>query len=148
MLKIPSEKLNNGGHIRNVFDVGCGLATFGLYLLPLDIIAMSLAPNDVHKIKFSLHLRDGIPSALGVLFILFPYKILLYNLKKQRCTRKKGSGLEPWPLRLTTASHRLEEIRKGLSYLASAIGSPVFAQISLRLNLILFLWLKCVFLIR
>lgn len=24
--------------------------------------------------------------------------------------KKKGSGLEPWPLRLTTASPRLEEI--------------------------------------
>lgn len=67
MLKIPSEKLNNGGHIRNVLDVGCGVASFGAYLLPLDIIAMSLAPNDVHENQIQFALERGIPSTLGVL---------------------------------------------------------------------------------
>ncbi|KAK1369725.1 Methyltransferase [Heracleum sosnowskyi] len=67
MLKIPTEKLNNGGHIRNVLDVGCGVASFGAYLLPLDIIAMSLAPNDVHENQIQFALERGSPSTLGVL---------------------------------------------------------------------------------
>jgi SAM-dependent methyltransferase len=67
MLKFPDEKLNNGGKIRNVIDVGCGVASFGAYLLPLEIIAMSLAPNDVHENQIQFALERGIPSTLGVL---------------------------------------------------------------------------------
>nr|QTZ19414.1 putative methyltransferase PMT9 [Bixa orellana]QTZ19415.1 putative methyltransferase PMT9 [Bixa orellana] len=67
MLKFPNDKLNNGGNIRNVLDVGCGVASFGAYLLPLDIIAMSLAPNDVHENQIQFALERGIPSTLGVL---------------------------------------------------------------------------------
>nr|CAB3471239.1 unnamed protein product [Digitaria exilis] len=48
MLNFPNGKLNNGGNVRNVLDVGCGVASFGAYLLSHDIIAMSLAPNDRH----------------------------------------------------------------------------------------------------
>lgn len=67
MLKFPGEKLNNSGNIRNVLDVGCGVASFGAYLLPLNIIAMSLAPNDVHENQIQFALERGIPSTLGVL---------------------------------------------------------------------------------
>ncbi|KAF7129820.1 hypothetical protein RHSIM_Rhsim10G0014000 [Rhododendron simsii] len=67
MLKFPGDKLSNGGNIRNVLDVGCGVASFGAYLLPLDIIAMSLAPNDVHENQIQFALERGIPSTLGVL---------------------------------------------------------------------------------
>lgn len=67
MLKFPGDKLNNGGNIRNVLDVGCGVASFGAYLLPLEIIAMSLAPNDVHENQIQFALERGIPSTLGVL---------------------------------------------------------------------------------
>ncbi|GKV07826.1 hypothetical protein SLEP1_g19539 [Rubroshorea leprosula] len=67
MLKFPDDKLHNGGNIRNVLDVGCGVASFGAYLLPLDIIAMSLAPNDVHQNQIQFALERGIPSTLGVL---------------------------------------------------------------------------------
>lgn len=67
MLKFPNDKLNNGGNIRNVLDVGCGVASFGAYLLPLDIIAMSLAPNDVHENQIQFALERGIPATLGVL---------------------------------------------------------------------------------
>lgn len=66
MLKFPGDKLNNGGNIRNVLDVGCGVASFGAYLLP-SIIAMSLAPNDVHENQIQFALERGIPSTLGVL---------------------------------------------------------------------------------
>ncbi|KAA0037599.1 putative methyltransferase PMT9 [Cucumis melo var. makuwa] len=67
MLKFPGEKLNNGGNVRNVLDVGCGVASFGAYLLSHDIIAMSLAPNDVHENQIQFALERGIPSTLGVL---------------------------------------------------------------------------------
>ncbi|KAJ9562548.1 hypothetical protein OSB04_007708 [Centaurea solstitialis] len=67
MLKFPGDKINNGGHIRSVLDVGCGVASFGAYLLPLGVIAMSLAPNDVHQNQIQFALERGIPSTLGVL---------------------------------------------------------------------------------
>ncbi|GMH06800.1 hypothetical protein Nepgr_008640 [Nepenthes gracilis] len=67
MLKFPGDKLNNGGNIRTVLDVGCGVASFGAYLLSHNIIAMSLAPNDVHENQIQFALERGIPSTLGVL---------------------------------------------------------------------------------
>ncbi|XP_010251021.1 PREDICTED: probable methyltransferase PMT9 isoform X1 [Nelumbo nucifera] len=67
MLKFPGDKLNNGGNIRTVLDVGCGVASFGAYLIPHNIIAMSLAPNDVHENQIQFALERGIPSTLGVL---------------------------------------------------------------------------------
>ncbi|XP_077228260.1 putative methyltransferase PMT9 [Tasmannia lanceolata] len=67
MLKFPDDNLNNGGNIRNALDVGCGVASFGAYLLPLNILAMSLAPNDVHENQIQFALERGIPSTLGVL---------------------------------------------------------------------------------
>lgn len=67
MLKFPNDNLNNGGNIRTVLDVGCGVASFGAYLLRLDIVAMSLAPNDVHENQIQFALERGIPSTLGVL---------------------------------------------------------------------------------
>lgn len=67
MLKFPGDRLSNGGNIRTVLDVGCGVASFGAYLLSHDIIAMSLAPNDVHENQIQFALERGVPSALGVL---------------------------------------------------------------------------------
>ncbi|CAH9092295.1 unnamed protein product [Cuscuta epithymum] len=67
MLKIPGEKLSNGGKLRNVLDVGCGVASFGAYLLSHGVIAMSIAPNDVHENQIQFALERGIPSTLGVL---------------------------------------------------------------------------------
>jgi SAM-dependent methyltransferase len=67
MLNFPNGKLNNGGNIRNVLDVGCGVASFGAYLLSHDILAMSLAPNDVHENQIQFALERGIPATLGVL---------------------------------------------------------------------------------
>ncbi|XP_066344440.1 probable methyltransferase PMT9 [Miscanthus floridulus] len=40
MLNFPNGKLNNGGNIRNVLDVGCGVASFGAYLLSHDILTI------------------------------------------------------------------------------------------------------------
>lgn len=67
MLNEPKGNLSMDGKIRTVLDIGCGVASFGAYLLPLDIIAMSLAPNDVHQNQIQFALERGIPATLGVL---------------------------------------------------------------------------------
>ncbi|KAM5563445.1 putative methyltransferase PMT3 [Rosa sericea] len=67
MLNFPKNNLNNEGNLRTVLDVGCGVASFGGYLLSSDIITMSLAPNDVHQNQIQFALERGIPAYLGVL---------------------------------------------------------------------------------
>lgn len=67
MLNFPNNILNNEGRVRTVLDVGCGVASFGGYLLSSDIITMSLAPNDVHQNQIQFALERGIPAYLGVL---------------------------------------------------------------------------------
>ncbi|XP_031502330.1 probable methyltransferase PMT8 [Nymphaea colorata] len=67
MLNFSDDILNNNGNLRTVLDVGCGVASFGAYLLSSDIIAMSLAPNDVHQNQIQFALERGIPAYLGVL---------------------------------------------------------------------------------
>ncbi|PIA45412.1 hypothetical protein AQUCO_01700746v1 [Aquilegia coerulea] len=67
MLSFPNNILNNQGKIRTVLDIGCGVASFGAYLLSSDIIAMSVAPNDVHQNQIQFALERGIPAYLGVL---------------------------------------------------------------------------------
>ncbi|PIN06296.1 hypothetical protein CDL12_21152 [Handroanthus impetiginosus] len=67
MLNFSNNNLNNQGRLRTVLDVGCGVASFGGYLLSSDIIAMSLAPNDVHQNQIQFALERGIPAYLGVL---------------------------------------------------------------------------------
>lgn len=66
MLKSKDGDLSKGGKIRTALDLGCGVASFGAYLLP-NILAMSLAPNDVHDSQIQFALERGIPSTLGVL---------------------------------------------------------------------------------
>jgi SAM-dependent methyltransferase len=53
--------------LRTVLDVGCGVASFGGYLLSSNVITMSLAPNDVHENQIQFALERGIPAYLGVL---------------------------------------------------------------------------------
>ncbi|KAK6254753.1 hypothetical protein SCA6_016058 [Theobroma cacao] len=67
MLNFSNNNLNNEGRLRTVLDVGCGVASFGAYLLSSDLITMSLAPNDVHQNQIQFALERGIPAYLGVL---------------------------------------------------------------------------------
>ena len=50
-----------------MLDVGCGVASFGAYLLSHDVLVTSLAPSDVHENQIQLALERGISAALGVL---------------------------------------------------------------------------------
>lgn len=67
MLNFTNNNIHNEGQLRTVLDVGCGVASFGGYLLSSNVIAMSLAPNDVHQNQIQFALERGIPAYLGVL---------------------------------------------------------------------------------
>ncbi|KAK9283300.1 hypothetical protein L1049_011537 [Liquidambar formosana] len=56
-----------GKHIRVILDVGCGVASFGGYLLDKNVIAMSFAPKDEHEAQIQFALERGIPATLSVI---------------------------------------------------------------------------------
>lgn len=56
-----------GKHTRTVLDVGCGVASFGGYLLKKNVITMSFAPKDEHEAQIQFALERGIPSILSVI---------------------------------------------------------------------------------
>uniref|UniRef100_A0A0D9ZYG6 Methyltransferase n=1 Tax=Oryza glumipatula TaxID=40148 RepID=A0A0D9ZYG6_9ORYZ len=63
---------NSTGDLRSagvvqVLDVGCGVASFSAYLLPLDIHTMSFAPKDGHENQIQFALERGIGAMISVL---------------------------------------------------------------------------------
>ncbi|KAI8540135.1 hypothetical protein RHMOL_Rhmol09G0238700 [Rhododendron molle] len=56
-----------GKHARVILDVGCGVASFGGYLLDKDVITMSFAPKDEHEAQIQFALERGIPATLSVI---------------------------------------------------------------------------------
>ncbi|KAJ4720120.1 S-adenosyl-L-methionine-dependent methyltransferases superfamily protein [Melia azedarach] len=60
-------KIKWGKHIRVILDVGCGVASFGGYLLDRDVITMSFAPKDEHEAQIQFALERGIPATLSVI---------------------------------------------------------------------------------
>ncbi|XP_004306834.1 PREDICTED: probable methyltransferase PMT13 isoform X1 [Fragaria vesca subsp. vesca] len=63
------------GVLRTALDMGCGVASFGGYLLAKNIIAMSFAPRDSHKSQIQFALERGIPAfslMLGTRRLPFP----------------------------------------------------------------------------
>lgn len=57
----------NGGVIRTALDMGCGVASFGGYLLQEDILTLSFAPRDSHKSQIQFVLERGIPAFVAML---------------------------------------------------------------------------------
>ncbi|RLM79313.1 hypothetical protein C2845_PM12G23130 [Panicum miliaceum] len=55
------------GSIRTALDTGCGVASWGAYLLSRDILAMSFAPRDSHEAQVQFALERGVPAMIGVL---------------------------------------------------------------------------------
>ncbi|XP_044953656.1 probable methyltransferase PMT17 [Hordeum vulgare subsp. vulgare] len=79
------------GRIRTAIDTGCGVASFGAYLLKRDIIAMSFAPRDTHEAQVQFALERGVPAILGVMGSLrLPYPSRAFDLA--HCSR----CLIPW----------------------------------------------------
>ncbi|TMX02770.1 hypothetical protein EJD97_019942 [Solanum chilense] len=56
-----------GKSIRVLLDVGCGVASFGGYLLDKNVITMSFAPKDEHEAQIQFALERGIPATLSVI---------------------------------------------------------------------------------
>ncbi|KAG5081408.1 hypothetical protein AAZX31_02G247500 [Glycine max] len=56
-----------GKHTRVILDVGCGVASFGGYLLDKNVITMSFAPKDEHEAQIQFALERGIPATLSVI---------------------------------------------------------------------------------
>ncbi|KAI3720734.1 hypothetical protein L2E82_31727 [Cichorium intybus] len=57
----------NDGSIRTAIDTGCGVASWGAYLLSRNIIAMSFAPRDTHEAQVQFALERGVPALIGVI---------------------------------------------------------------------------------
>ncbi|KAF9596685.1 hypothetical protein IFM89_012884 [Coptis chinensis] len=60
-------KIKWGKHTRVILDVGCGVASFGGYLLDKNVITMSFAPKDEHEAQIQFALERGIPATLSVI---------------------------------------------------------------------------------
>ncbi|CAN0840740.1 Probable methyltransferase PMT18 [Linum grandiflorum] len=56
-----------GGTIRTAVDTGCGVASWGAYLLKRKIVAMSFAPRDTHEAQVQFALERGVPAMIGVM---------------------------------------------------------------------------------
>ncbi|KAM7499400.1 hypothetical protein LguiA_023814 [Lonicera macranthoides] len=56
-----------GKRTRVILDVGCGVASFGGYLLDKGVITLSFAPKDEHEAQIQFALERGIPATLSVI---------------------------------------------------------------------------------
>ncbi|VFQ80452.1 unnamed protein product [Cuscuta campestris] len=56
-----------GKNTRVILDVGCGVASFGGFLLDKNVITMSFAPKDEHEAQIQFALERGIPAILSVI---------------------------------------------------------------------------------
>ncbi|KAI3800502.1 hypothetical protein L1987_28593 [Smallanthus sonchifolius] len=79
------------GSIRTAIDTGCGVASFGAYLLSRNILTMSFAPKDTHIAQVQFALERGVPALIGILAsIRLPYPSRAFDMA--HCSR----CLIPW----------------------------------------------------
>nr|XP_048332718.1 probable methyltransferase PMT15 isoform X1 [Ziziphus jujuba var. spinosa] len=57
----------NDGSIRTAVDTGCGVASWGAYLLSRNILTVSFAPRDTHEAQVQFALERGVPALIGIL---------------------------------------------------------------------------------
>ncbi|OVA14154.1 putative S-adenosyl-L-methionine-dependent methyltransferase [Macleaya cordata] len=55
------------GSIRTAIDTGCGVASWGAYLLSRNILTVSFAPKDTHEAQVQFALERGVPALIGIL---------------------------------------------------------------------------------
>lgn len=70
---IPEIKF--GLHTRIALDVGCGVASFGAFLMQRNVTTLSVAPKDVHENQIQFALERGVPamvSAFATHRLLYP----------------------------------------------------------------------------
>ncbi|CAN6466091.1 unnamed protein product [Victoria cruziana] len=81
----------NSGAIRTALDTGCGVASWGAYLLSRNILAMSFAPRDTHEAQVQFALERGVPAMIGVMAAdRMPYPARSFDMA--HCSR----CLIPW----------------------------------------------------
>ncbi|MBA0608756.1 hypothetical protein Godav_020942 [Gossypium davidsonii] len=79
------------GTIRTAIDTGCGVASFGAYLLNRNILTMSFAPRDTHEAQVQFALERGVPAMIGIMGSQrLPYPARAFDLA--HCSR----CLIPW----------------------------------------------------
>ncbi|KAM1678424.1 hypothetical protein ACFXTN_035130 [Malus domestica] len=79
------------GNIRTAIDTGCGVASWGAYLLKRDIVTMSFAPRDTHEAQVQFALERGVPAMIGALASKrLPYPARAFDMA--HCSR----CLIPW----------------------------------------------------
>jgi len=79
------------GSIRTALDTGCGVASWGAYLMKRNVLAMSFAPKDNHEAQVQFALERGVPATIGVLgTIRLPYPSSAFDMAQ--CSR----CLIPW----------------------------------------------------
>ncbi|KAM0072363.1 putative S-adenosyl-L-methionine-dependent methyltransferase [Helianthus debilis subsp. tardiflorus] len=79
------------GSIRTAIDTGCGVASFGAYLLSRNILTMSFAPKDTHIAQVQFALERGVPALIGILASMrLPYPSRAFDMA--HCSR----CLIPW----------------------------------------------------
>ncbi|CAO2825547.1 unnamed protein product [Amaranthus hypochondriacus] len=54
-----------GKHTCVVLDVGCGVASFGAYLMSRSVTTLSIAPKDVHENQIQFALERGVPAMVA-----------------------------------------------------------------------------------
>ncbi|KAJ4824392.1 hypothetical protein Tsubulata_026336 [Turnera subulata] len=54
-----------GSHTRVALDVGCGVASFGAYLMSRNVLTLSVAPKDVHENQIQFALERGVPAMVA-----------------------------------------------------------------------------------
>ncbi|XP_020087646.1 probable methyltransferase PMT11 [Ananas comosus] len=54
-----------GNRTRVALDVGCGVASFGAFLLSWNVITLSIAPKDVHENQIQFALERGVPAMVA-----------------------------------------------------------------------------------
>ncbi|CAK8532727.1 unnamed protein product [Lathyrus sativus] len=80
------------GSVRTAVDTGCGVASWGAYLLSRDILTVSIAPRDTHEAQVQFALERGVPAIIGVLASKrLPFPSRAFDMA--HCSR----CLIPWP---------------------------------------------------
>ncbi|KAL0464748.1 UNVERIFIED_CONTAM: putative methyltransferase PMT13 [Sesamum latifolium] len=70
-----------GGTLRTALDMGCGVASFGGYMLGEGILTLSFAPRDSHKAQIQFALERGIPAFVAMLGTLrLPFSGFSFDL--------------------------------------------------------------------
>lgn len=55
-----------GYKTRVSLDIGCGVASFGAFLMQRNVTTMSIAPKDVHENQIQFALERGVPAMVAV----------------------------------------------------------------------------------